>query len=283
MDQIKIVNYADKFLAFYEAAIKENADGERRWELWNEHYGFAAVPPGEQGREIARKLLEEAWPKYPSIIERIKNWDPKVEGIQKVLIKVKETVEYTESISLGVLYYVGGLERNAFVAPGEGGQIFVCLPIEEDDVDIILAHELTHIVHAKKANHTPNWERNIASTVLMEGIAIHVSQLLVPGRPVEEYIEHKPNWLQQCYRKKHSIIGGIFNHLSESDSEAVYRFTMGEGTTGIDREAYFAGWELVDFALKNGHTLSEIAEIAEKDAPVFVEKLILKYLEEMLV
>ena len=52
----------------------------------------------------------------------------------------------------------------------------------------------------------------------------------------------------------------------ESDkSEDVMRFTMGEGPSGIEREAYYAGWAVVGYWLEHGMTFGEIAHIPEKE------------------
>lgn len=53
-DQITIWNLVPRFLAFYRLASA--APPEQRWPLWQEHYGFAAVPPGEEGARLAQTL-----------------------------------------------------------------------------------------------------------------------------------------------------------------------------------------------------------------------------------
>ncbi|QUW23736.1 hypothetical protein JSQ81_09720 [Sporosarcina sp. Marseille-Q4063] len=60
MDNIEIVNLVPKFLAFYEKAKSANGDMNLIFELWEEHYNFAALPPVEARREMARAMLEDA-------------------------------------------------------------------------------------------------------------------------------------------------------------------------------------------------------------------------------
>ena len=43
-----------------------------RWELWKKDYDFAAVPPTPEGEQMARKILDDAWPKYPGVLDRIR-------------------------------------------------------------------------------------------------------------------------------------------------------------------------------------------------------------------
>jgi hypothetical protein len=54
----------------------------------------------------------------------------------------------------------------------------------------------------------------------------------------------------------------------ESDkSEDVIRFTMGKGPSGIEREAYYAGWAVVGYWLEHRMTFAEIARIPGKEMP----------------
>lgn len=49
MDKIEVINFVPKFLAFFEQANDEINDMDDKWGLWEEHYSFAAVPPGDEG------------------------------------------------------------------------------------------------------------------------------------------------------------------------------------------------------------------------------------------
>jgi hypothetical protein len=68
MDNIEVVDLVPKFLAFYEKAKSANGGMDSTFELWEEHYNFAALPPVEEKREMARAMLEEAWDQYESAI-----------------------------------------------------------------------------------------------------------------------------------------------------------------------------------------------------------------------
>lgn len=273
MDKVEWHNLAPKFLSFYQKANKSGVDEEKRWTLWKEHYDFAAVPPGEEGQRIARNLLDAAWERYDEQLTFIKKWEPNEEKVRDNLTRVKSLLGYDKPINLVVIYFVGGFENNPFVAPFDGQRMALCLPIENGESDIILAHELTHIVHTNTANLTAEWERTIASTILQEGLATQVSKFLVPGYPDELYLEHKKGWLQSCKEHRREIINGIFPFLEDSSSSAVTKFTFGNGTTNHEREAYYVGWELVNFLLVQGVTFKEMARINEKDIPDYIRKV----------
>ncbi|WP_040225548.1 hypothetical protein [Bhargavaea cecembensis] len=274
LDSVKVINLVPKFLDFYRLANKEDIDEDKRWALWKELYDFAAVPPGEEGQAMAKKLVEGAWDKYEQELTVIEKWAPDEEKVKTYLSKVKTLLGYDQPVSLVVIYFVGGFENNPFVAPFDDERLALCLPVENGDSDIHLVHELTHIVHAHTAQLTGGWERTIASTILQEGLATQASKYLIPGNPDELYIEHQKGWLQSCNENKAEIFAGIAPYLNESSSEIVTKFTIGNGTINHEREAYYVGWEIVRSLLESGVTFKEIAGIKEDDIPGYVNALI---------
>lgn len=272
MDKVELLNLVPKFLTFYQMANRLEIDKEQRWKLWEKYYNFAAIPPGEEGKIIARNLLDGAWNSYNDHLTMLENWEPNLEKVKDYLKKVKELLGYDQPINLVVVYFVGGFENNPFVAPYDENRLALCLPIENGESDILLSHELTHIVHSNIANLTAEWERTIGSTILQEGLATQVSRLLVPGQPIELYIEHSKGWLESCYENKAEILTGILPYLEDSSYEAVTKFTFGNGTTNREREAYFVGWEVVQSLLNEGVTFKEMANVQEKDIPNYIRE-----------
>jgi hypothetical protein len=54
--------------------------------------------------------------------------------------------------------------------------------------------------------------------------------------------------------KSPQIVTGILPELEKSDSATVTRFTYGQGTTGVIREAYLAGWIIIGDLLQQKKT-----------------------------
>jgi len=259
LDKVELLNLVPKFLAFYQMANKSDIDKEKR--------------SGEEGKIMARNLLDGAWNTYSEHLIMLENWEPNLEKVKRYLTKVKNLLGYDQPINLVVVYFVGGFENNPFVAPYDENRLALCLPIENGESDILLSHELTHIVHSHTANLTANWERTIGSTILQEGLATQVSKFLVPGEPIELYIEHTKGWLKSCYEVKADILTGILPYIEDSSSEVVTTFTFGNGTTNREREAYFVGWEIVHYLLGEGVTFKEMASIQEKDIPNYLREV----------
>lgn len=274
LDNVEVINLIPKFLHFYKQANKDCIKEDERWAMWKELYNFAAVPPGEEGLAMAKKLLNNAWDKYEENLSLIEKWTPDETLVHKYLKEVKTLLGCDQPINFVVIYFVGGFENNPFVAPFDDKRLALCLPIESGDSDIYLVHELTHIVHSQTAQLTGDWERTIASTILQEGLATQVSKFLIPGEPDESYIEHKDGWFQSCKKYRLEIIKGITPFLNQASSEIVTKFTFGNGTTNHEREAYFVGWEVVQSLLDAGVNFKEIASIKEDQIPEYLNNSI---------
>jgi uncharacterized protein YjaZ len=189
--------------------------------------------------------------------------------------------ELDRPLHVNLLVFVGTGGPEAFLA-AVGGQIHVAIPVtqEPDGRALALAHEFAHAAHHVLAGLPEGWERSIAQTILGEGIAMHASRLLFPGRDVLEYVVDTEDWWRQALQRRREIACGILPFLASSDSDAVERFTIGEGTTGLRREAYAVGWPLVEHLLERGHTLAALARIPPDELPAFVENAIVDMMAE---
>ncbi|HLR65574.1 MAG TPA: hypothetical protein VK105_00355 [Virgibacillus sp.] len=271
MANLEILNLVPKFLKFFELANQEYVNESERWNLWKEHYNFAALPPGYD--QQARKQLNQTWMKYQSNINQIRNWSPDQINIESFFAEIKTLLGSDEDIPFVIVFFVSAFDNSAFVAPYDEHKSMLCLPIENQLSDIIVVHELTHIVHATTASLEMNWERPVAELMLQEGLALHVSKYLVPGKNDEEYIEMgvEQGWLQSCHKHRTKILNGITPYLSDSKGEVIEKFTFGTGASGHKREAYYAGWELVGAELKRGVSFKQLASITPKDIPGYVK------------
>ncbi|GEN87758.1 hypothetical protein MKY30_10215 [Oceanobacillus sp. FSL W8-0428] len=148
MMQVEIINFVPKFISFYEA-VRHEKEEEVIWQIWKERYGFAAVPPGEEGQIIARDMLRKAWPKYEADIEQIKRFDPEKIQMEKALEEVKRLLGCTILVPFNVYLFIGFFEGNPFAAPLKDGKAALAWPVEVEFSEILLRHELTHLVHNK--------------------------------------------------------------------------------------------------------------------------------------
>ena len=276
--RLSVKDVTPRFMAFWRAAQAEpEADGDRRFALWKSYDGFAAVPPTAEGDVMARQLLDAAWPKYPALIPRIvagaagMSPDPEAE-----LRRVTALLHPVRPVDIQLTVYAGMAEHNAFTFAAGPGRPVVSVPVEMDAAERgpILAHEFTHAVQISQGTTSGGWVRSVGETALAEGLASRVAQRLYPRRAAEEMISAEPGWLAACDRKRTAILMDVRQDAAATSSDAVTRFTIGVGPSGVRREAYYAGWLVVNHWLRQGRSFSEIARIPEADAPAQVTKAI---------
>ena len=272
---LEVVDLSPRFLAFYEAA-KNEPDAEKRYALWKQHYGFAAVPPGPRGEAMAKELLAKGWPRYAAALDTFRAG---ARGMPikplDVAARVAAVLKPDGPVRIRFVAYVGAFEDNAFAYSADGVPV-VNVPIEIDPAsgEVTVAHEMTHAFHMAVGRLSGGWERSIAATMLQEGLAIHVSREVVPGRPMASYIEYQAGWLARAEANRRAILAGLRGSLAARDGETVFKFTIGEGSTGLEREAYYGGWAVVQHLRDQGMTLAQIARIPEDEMPTVVGRAI---------
>lgn len=273
---IQVTDLTPKFLRFYREAIAEHAGPDRRFHLWKRDYDFAALPPVPERDRLARELLDKAWPTYPEVMGRIRAGAAGMRPApEPILRSVAAKLGLDRPLKLQMIVYVGCREKNAFFFAANG-KLNIAVPVEESPEwrGPVLTHELTHAVNQELAGFSEGWERSIARTLFQEGLAMRVTESLLPGRGDAAYVEARPGWLAAAEAKQTAILKAIRPELRASDSATVMRFTMGKGPNGLEREAYYAGWVVVGHLLRTGHTFPELARIPEDRLPALVDQAI---------
>lgn len=276
------VDLTPRFLAFWNATMASPpADDDARFALWQSTYGFAAVPPGPRGQKIARELLDAAWPRYQAAIPMLRAGAARRFGDPlPTLVRVTELLGLKEPVTVKLVRFVGGFENNAFMVQS-GSVPIVNLPVEgEGDQRAVQAHELAHAVHYRTAGLSGGWERSIAQTAFQEGLAMQTARAVVPGRPVEHYTSYRPGWWPAAQARRRAILIDVREGLDRRDADSVWRYTIGKGAAGIEREAYAAGWWIVEQLMKDGMTLAQVAHIPESQMGVVARQAIDRMLAE---
>lgn len=279
--KVEIADITPRFLAFYEAA-RGAPDANARFALWSEHYGFAAVPPGPRGEELSRRLLDRGWPRYAAAMPLIRR-GAALFGNEPIetLRAVARILEAEGPVTVRLTAYVGAFDDNAFSSGGDPPNIAFPIEMAERQRRLIMTHEFTHAVHIKVAGLSGGWERSIAETLLQEGLAVHVARELNPGLgTLAAYIQHRPGWWAGLSARRTEVLRGVLPVLAQKDGETVFRFTMGQGTTGNEREAYAAGWWVVEHLRRRGMSLARIARIPEGEMVGIVTGAINRMLQE---
>jgi hypothetical protein len=261
-----VVDLTPRFLNFYEAA--QGLEPESRFALWRERYGFAAVPPTPQGQERARRLLDEAFDRYPQAMDRIRAGaagmalDP-----QAALDEVAALLGADRAFEVEVIAFVGGFERSAFTFRGRVPAVAIPVEQDADFQNLVGRHELVHAVHIEIAGLSGAWERSVAQLILQEGLAMRATQAMMPQIPDQEHISSRGDWFEQAMAKRVDILAHARPVLEAADSATVARMAIGPGPAGLRREAYLAGWILVGRLLEEGWSFPQLARVPAEDMP----------------
>lgn len=272
---LEVMDLTPRFLAFYRAA--QDTEGDARFALWLEHYDFAAVPPGPRGQELARRLLDGAWSRYRTALPQLEAGAARLgnEPVE-VLARVARVLGVRGPLKIRLTTYIGAFDNNAFTSRTSQGtpNVYFALETSPERKRVILPHEMTHAVHLQLAGLSGGWERTIGATLLMEGLAVHVTRSVAPGFTDGEYIEYTPGWWTAAQQRRRAILAGILPVLAESNPETVFRFTMGSGAAGLEREAYATGYWVVEQLRRDGMSLARIARVPEREMPALARRAI---------
>lgn len=267
---VETVDLTPQFLAFWQAA-KDAPDADARWSLWRSLYGFAAVPPTPQGEQMARAGLERAWPRYAEVLPAANaGLAGKGDMPFEVLERVAALLALDRPSTIQLTGFIGMFEGNAFAYRGQYPTLNLPLETETARLRLQTAHEGAHVLQMTLNNASGGWVRSVATTILQEGFAMHVSRVVEPSLPEESYVSGRPGWWDEAKARKADILKGVEPLLGEVSADAVGRFTFGQGTTGLNREAYAIGWWTVDQLMREGRSLADLARLPEADHPAVI-------------
>jgi hypothetical protein len=191
---------------------------------------------------------------------------------ESVLQRVTRLLRCGEGARVRLTVFVGGFEANAFAFTGPDRIPVVAIPIEAGDATRSMTHEFAHAVHRGGCTaFSADYDQSLGELVVSEGLAMRVVEQLVPGHDAAYYTTAAPGWLQAAEAQRIGILRGIHEHAAEHGM--AQRFTFGGGTTGVTREAYYAGWILVGMMQSElGMSLHDIAVTPASDYPELVRR-----------
>ena len=275
--KVVVVDLTPKFLAFYDSAKALDADAEQRWQLWQRLVGFAAVPPGEFGQRLARRLLDSAWTRYPGALDRIRRGAAGL-GVSPdtALREVVDLLGCGRETRVRLTIFVGGFEANAFAFGVRDGFSNIAIPVEAGNPAASIVHEFAHAVHRDGCvTFSTDYGGTLAELVMTEGLAMRVVERLRPGHGEAYYTAAAPGWLEAVRMRRDSLLKGVRDHLDDRGTEVIQRFTFGTGASGLSREGYYAGWEVIGtLVTRMGMSFHDIATTPPAEYPRLVNRAI---------
>jgi hypothetical protein len=265
---LDIDNRVGKFETFYAHATAKPLDADARFKLWQTEDGLAAVPPGPDGDAMARKLLDDAWSQYPALVPKLGALEKNAEATAREMFAKDNDILGTanDPVHTRLILYAGQFDNNAFTVPPMNGKpAAILMPVENINLKIALAHELTHSIQLQLVPVKNSFGAPVGETMFLEGLAMRTSQRAVPGLPDSAYtsMPNEPDWMPNCVKKKDAVLKDIVADLDKSGREIAMKYTFGQGNNGMQREAYCAAWFVMGKLIASGKTLPELARTPE--------------------
>ncbi|QNM98150.1 hypothetical protein [Chitinimonas koreensis] len=246
---VKVRDLSPRFLEFYETAGKPapapadanapvESEGDRRWRLFKRDYDFSAQPD----EAAARAALEAAWPRYAAALPRIEAGFDGIASEPTTLIdQLSKQFFLGQPMSLRLVTYVGAFEGKVW-SRAEPDALNVYLPLEVDAAARALptARVLGGAILAKSAGWGAQ-PRNLAEQVIAEGVLAQALRTVVPGRPLEAYLDLSAEELAQARAALKTDFRALQDKLADGSADTLALYAGDKRAT-----ARLAGWLLVE-------------------------------------
>lgn len=168
---------------------------------------------------------------------------------------------------LQVVLMVGTGHSNAWVKPVDGVPVlFVALELlpPADLDDLLVIHELVHVVHMRKLlpvwTEQPELANHLGLRVWLEGLAVAATRELLPGRPDHHYLfVDDETWIAQCRAAAPNLVPTLLSNLDVCDAALAYSLVgVTEDQPWPSRAGYWVGDLVVSELLTVGTPLSTL-------------------------
>lgn len=287
--EIKINNLTYDFIKYWEAA--RNKKFEDKKVLWKSQYEnkhreifdhFITIFSSEEKRFIIENHLEKCFDIYEKEYNNIKSLRDIDKKINELCGRCSEQFNIRD-IKLNFVIMIGLNMANAFATGFNNGTNFYFLEKigDKNYVDILLIHEITHLFHYSQILND-EFENTVATSIMLEGLAVFNEQCTCPGFTISEYIcftDGMDYWIDHCNSILKNLKPILLGELGKS-GEYIDKYFYGDNSTkdGIPtRIGYLVGYYVVKDLNKN-YPLSEIitwdSQRIEKEVRDSIERII---------
>lgn len=268
---INIQNIADAFCDFWEKANK--LDHEEKKVLWKEIYEIPNKLIFHHLESIYKTVnsnynvddsLEVCFERYESSYRKIRLLSCNIENNIAKICKSCSEIFNVSDLKLNFITMVGQFNANAFVTPYNGTTAFYFLEQmpEERYVDILLAHEITHLFHFSKFIGKES-KASLAERIFVDGLACFTSSVIYPGFTIAEYLSfdsRSSQWVHDCEAALPIIKTEVINNIESVDYSYFLKYfsTNCENAGEIPKRiGYLIGYKVVSHLSKT-HSLDEL-------------------------
>lgn len=162
---------------------------------------------------------------------------------------------------------------SCFVIPKEEkNTIYISMLISPDEVEKIMAHEYSHVLHLDRRPKEP---LTLRREIVSEGMAVFLTNQIINDIEVSNSIPFMPeSSFDWCMENEQLIKDSIKLELNDTTMQIFSRY-ISDGSFAkppkgfVQKTAYFAGYRIIEECLKKGMSLEEICSL---DSETVIQK-----------
>jgi len=154
---------------------------------------------------------------------------------------------------------------SCFVIPEEDkNTIYISMQINPNDVEKIMAHEYSHVLHIDRRPEEP---LTLKRELVSEGMAVYLTNQIIQDIEVSNSIPFMPeNSFGWCVENEQLIKDSIQLELNDTSMQIFTRYisdgSFAEPPKGfVQKTAYYTGYRIIEECIKTGMSLEEICAL----------------------
>jgi len=150
------------------------------------------------------------------------------------------------------------------VSEEDKNTIYISMYIDPADVEKIMAHEYSHILHFDRR---PQEALTLSREVVSEGMAVYLTNQIIKDIKVSNSVPFMPeesyNW---CMENEQLIKDSIMLDLNDTTMQLFTKY-ISDGSFAkppkgfVQKTAYFAGYRIIEECVKQGMSIEEICSL----------------------
>ncbi len=162
---------------------------------------------------------------------------------------------------------------SCFVVPEEDkNTIYISMLINPDEVEKIMAHEYSHVLHFDRR---PDEPLTLKRELVSEGMAVYLTNQIIKDLEVSKSVPFMPeNSFNWCMENEQTIQDSIKLELNDSTMQIFTRY-ISDGSFAhppegfVQKTAYFIGYRIIEACVDQGMSLEEICSL---DSETLIQK-----------
>jgi len=257
-------------------AFKDFLDSDRSWENYrsilldaypqvqvvhNRQLGWGAIDSTEFREEVRNFKEEDFKPLFTQYSNETLNY--LYDSIAGKAVTILEPI-HKKRVDLCFFLPYG----SCFVVPEkEKNTIYISMWINPADVQKIMAHEYSHILHDDRK---PAESLTLGRELIAEGMAVYLTAKIIDGIEISKAVPFMPKEsFEWCLANEQLIKDSIKLDLNDSTDQLFTKY-ISDGSFArppegfVQKTAYFAGYRIIEKCIDQGMSIADICSLDSK-------------------